>query len=109
MLEMLNKVFKSIINVLTVIFQYINKYIEKYWNILIIVTWLILYILGWLTIRRLIIYTIICIVIYGYKKIYEYTLAGKFKEKIMNIKKKEKLLYYLIKINNISLLMLIVK
>lgn len=30
-LEMLNKVFKSIINVLTVIFQYINKYIEIYW------------------------------------------------------------------------------
>ena len=99
---------KMLFKLMGEIWKIIYKNIIKYWNIIILITWLILYILELLTIRRLITYTIIGIIIYGYKKIYEYTLTDKFKEKILNIKKKEKLLYYLIRINNISILMLIV-
>ena len=66
----LSKLFDFVTYVLNVTNSYIQEF--KYWNILIVLTWIILYILDLLKIERILIYIILCVLIYGYKRFFEF-------------------------------------
>ncbi len=104
----LSKLFDFVTCVLNIINSYIQQF--KYWNILIVLTWIILYILNLLKIERILIYIILCVLIYGYKNFFEFILNKENQKKIINYlnNKSDKIYYMLIKLNEITLLTLII-
>lgn len=65
-----------------------------------------MYILGYLTFVRLILFVEICIIIYIYKKIYNFFISNKCVEYLKN--RSVKFYYYILKLNEISLLQIVI-
>ena len=103
----LSKLFDFVTYVLNVTNNYIQWF--KYWNILIVLTWIILFMLDLLKIERILIYIILCVLIYSYKRFFEFILNKENQKKIINYlnHKSNKIYYMLIKLNEITLLTLV--